>query len=70
MTYPAHKASAIVSIDGAFSWMSYAANVTLSSKKDGVHERLWFVQVLEEKYGYTDKTQEHRQVVGDQVVSN
>ena len=55
MTYPAHKPSAIVPIDGAFRGMSYAANVALSSKKDGVHERLWLVQVLEKKYGYAYK---------------
>lgn len=60
----------MISIDGAFSGMSYAADVALSSKKDGVHQRLWLVQVLEKKYGYTDKTQKHCQVVGDKVVSN
>lgn len=70
VTYPAHKPSAIVSVDGALSGMSNAANVALPSKKDGVHERLWLVQVLEKKCGYTNKTQEHRQVVGDKVVSN
>ena len=68
MTYPAHKSSAIVSIDSAFRGMSYTTHVALSSQKDGVYEWLWLVQVLEKKYGYTDKSQEHRQIVGNKVV--
>lgn len=48
--------------------MSYAANVTLSSKQDRVHEWLRFVQVLKKKYGHADETQEHCQVVGDEIV--
>ena len=68
LTYPAHEPSAIIPIDGAFASMSYAANIALSPKEDGVHERLWLVQVLEKKYGYADETKEHRQIVGDKVV--
>jgi hypothetical protein len=68
VTYPAHEPSAIVSVDGAFSGMSYTANIALSPQKDRVHERLWLVQVLEKKYGYTDETEKYRQVVGDKVV--
>lgn len=48
--------------------MSYTANVALSPEKDGMHERLWLVQVLEKKYRYSDETEEDCQVVGDKVV--
>lgn len=48
--------------------MSHTANVALSAEKDGMHQRLWLVQVLEQKHGYADKAQEHGQVVGDKVV--
>lgn len=68
MAYPAHESSAIVPIDGAFSGMSYAADVALSPEKDGVYEGLWSVQVLEKKHGYTDKAKEHGQVIGYKVV--
>jgi len=55
VTYPTHQPSAIIPIDGAFSGTSYAANVALSPKKDGVHERLGPAKILQKKYRYTYK---------------
>lgn len=48
--------------------MSDTAHVTLSAKKDGVHEGLWLVQVLEKEHGDADEAQEDGKVVCHKIV--
>ena len=62
-TNPSHQTGAIVSIDRALPRETCTTYITLPSKKYGMYQWLGLVQVVQQKNGCRDKTEQNGQVV-------
>lgn len=67
LTYPTHQARSIISINSTLPRVSYPCHITLSPEKDRVDERLWFIEVVEQKDSRSNEAKEDGQVIRDQV---